>query len=211
MYIGIADQESGNHPFRPVAVRESRGQDDERDEQRHGPELSHETDKHSLIDLFRDPRPKQQMHNEDRVGRYCEKIRLERAEAQSLAGKRDVRQRRRGRDRPAEPDEIKGPQVVVSESFPDQGPAQPLAVVHCGLAGIVAQDARHHDDFLLVCEPPFLGSEEALEPVPRRLRWRGRQIEPREDSDQESETAFNEEQVPPPGVQASADVQDPFS
>lgn len=76
--------------------------------------------------------------------------------------------------------------------------------MHVALAGIVADDAVDHDEFLALVEPAFSAAEPAL-----GLRWRRRQVEEGNETDQAGEeTLEGEEPAPARDVVVPAQVED---
>ena len=107
-------------------------------------------------------------------------------------------------DEPGEAEEVDGPHVVVGQAAPEGAGRQRLPVVHVPFAGVVAQDAVHHDALLALVEPAVA----APEPAPR-LRRRGRQVQEGNESDAAGQEALEgEEPAPPCKVVVPAQVQD---
>ena len=123
------------------------------------PDLTDEANQHSLVQLFADPSPEQELDYEQRVCRNSQQIGLERIKTQRLASESDVRCFWGHGDRPCETDQVYGPHVVVGQGIPKSTEREALPVVHGTLSWVVEQNPCNKNELLPLCEPAFLGSQ----------------------------------------------------
>ena len=202
MHVGRAHEQRAERPLDPRPRFSGNGLQRHEDWQR--PDLAHEARQEALVRLLRDPGPEEQPHDEEHVGGDGEEIRLKGAEAGGFELQGEVLRHGVVWDEPGEAEEVDGPHVVVGEAVPEGARRERLPVVHVPLAGIVAQDAVHHDALLALVEPAVA----AAEPAPR-LRRRGGQVQEGDESDAARQEALEgEEPAPPREAVVPAQVQD---
>ena len=202
MHVRRPNQERAQSPLDPrPRVRRDRL---ERNQDRERPELAHETDEEALVRLLRDPGPEEQLQDEEHVGGYGEQIRLKGAEAGGLELQRQVLRHGIVGDEPGEAKQVNRPHVVVAQAVPERLGGERLPVMHIALAGVITQDAIHHNELLALGEPAILAAEAA-----RGLSGRGRQVEEGDEADAAGQHALEgEEPAPAREAVVAAQVED---
>ncbi len=166
-------------------------------EQGQSPDLRDEANEEALVDLFGHPRPDEQLHNEERVGRDRKQIGLEGIETKGFAGQGDVGRFGGEGNLPGQTEKINGPHIKVGQRVPQRTETQALTVVHCSLARVVQKNSCDQDVLLPLCEPAVFGSKHAFQAMSRCLSRRRRQVEPGQNTNQSGQGAFNRKKISP--------------
>lgn len=190
MHIRHTNQQCDKHPSSPGTSLS--GKNLQRNEENQRPELSTDTQHKAHLEALGNPRPEQQVQNENHIGRDTEQVGVEGAEAQGFQLQTYVRRCRDSGDHPCQAEDVDNPHVVVLQCFPEEFWCDRLAIVHAAFAGVVAENAVNHDLLLALIEPPLFTPEQAC-----CLCWRGWHPEGGDDTDHAGDQAFKGEQVPP--------------
>lgn len=190
MNIRCSDQKNQVHPSAPSTGISRKNL--EGNQQCQTPHFTNNTQKHTLIEALRNPRPEQQIDNENNICRDGKQVGFERSKTETFELQGNIVGRRRVGNTPNQTKQINRPEVIVGKRTPKHLRCQGLSVVHASFAGIVAEDSVNHNLLLALVEPTVFPAETAL-----CLCWSCGHPEHRDDSDDTGDKAFESKQVSP--------------